>query len=358
VIELRLADGTDAEILSWLDDHSRCALHLSAHRRVTGTAVRDAFRAAVAEHGVPASTLTDNGMAFTTRLSGGRGGRNDLEHELRRLHVARKNPARTPRPPAARSSASSRPSRSGWAADPASPPPSPNSRDLLDTFTAEYNRHRPHRSLPHQATPATAYASRPKALPAEPRPRHPQPRPTRPHRRLRRRHPAPRRPPAPHRRRPNPRPDPRHSCSSRTSRSARPRTTGELLRELTLDLTRDYQPRNDEHREPLGSGVADVLRDHMGALGRIRTCNLLIRSQVRGVRGDAPASVSAGQGGAAVRRSSPSSDPVAVSWLYRAVRSCRDQGHDAGQLDPVLLTRLSGGQPVTEARRKKSIGRG
>ena len=49
------------------------------------------FRQAVAAHGIPASTLTDNGMVFTTRLAGGRGGRNALETELRRLHVRQKN---------------------------------------------------------------------------------------------------------------------------------------------------------------------------------------------------------------------------------------------------------------------------
>ena len=31
---------------------------------------------------------------------------------------------------------------------------------LLDTFVDQYNQHRPHRSLPHHATPATAYAAR------------------------------------------------------------------------------------------------------------------------------------------------------------------------------------------------------
>ena len=50
-----------------------------------------AFQAAVAAHGAPASTLTDNGMVFTTRLSGGKGGRNGLEHELRRLGIRQKN---------------------------------------------------------------------------------------------------------------------------------------------------------------------------------------------------------------------------------------------------------------------------
>jgi hypothetical protein len=36
---------------------------------------------------------------------------------------------------------------------------------LLDAFTVIYNTRRPHRSLPGRATPATAYAARPKAVP-------------------------------------------------------------------------------------------------------------------------------------------------------------------------------------------------
>jgi transposase len=86
-----LAGGTGTEILTWLDDHSRYALRVTAHHRVTGAVVVAEFRAAVAAHGVPTSTLTDNGMVFTTRLSGGRGGRNGLEHELRRLGITQKN---------------------------------------------------------------------------------------------------------------------------------------------------------------------------------------------------------------------------------------------------------------------------
>jgi hypothetical protein len=38
---------------------------------------------------------------------------------------------------------------------------------LLDDFTAVCNQQRPHRSLPHRATPATAYAARPKATPGD-----------------------------------------------------------------------------------------------------------------------------------------------------------------------------------------------
>jgi hypothetical protein len=36
---------------------------------------------------------------------------------------------------------------------------------LLDRFVVEYNTTRPHKSLPHRATPATAYTARPKATP-------------------------------------------------------------------------------------------------------------------------------------------------------------------------------------------------
>ena len=79
------------EILTWLDDHSRYALHVTAHARVTGPIVLATFRKTVATHGIPASTLTDNGMVFTTRFSGGAGGRNHLEHELRRLNITQKN---------------------------------------------------------------------------------------------------------------------------------------------------------------------------------------------------------------------------------------------------------------------------
>ena len=59
----RLTDGTltsqDTEIVTWLDDHSRYALHVSAHPRVTGRIVVDTFTQTAGQHGYPASTLTD-----------------------------------------------------------------------------------------------------------------------------------------------------------------------------------------------------------------------------------------------------------------------------------------------------------
>jgi transposase InsO family protein len=161
--------GADTEILSWLDDCSRYALSVTAHHRVTGPLVLKTFRETAAEHGIPASTLTDNGMVFTTRLSGGSlhgtGGRNHLETELRRLNVVQKN-GRPNHPTTQGKVERFQQTMKKWLrAQPEQPTTIADLQALLDAFVAEYNDHRPHRSLPHRATPATVYTSRPKASP-------------------------------------------------------------------------------------------------------------------------------------------------------------------------------------------------
>ncbi len=163
----RLASGTDTEILTWLDDHSRYALSLTAHARVTGPAVLLAFRAACNQHGIPASTLTDNGMVFTTRLSGGRGGRNALEHELRRLGIKQKN-GKPNHPQTQGKVERFQQTMKNWLrAQPRQPATLAELQALLDAFATVYNKQRPHRSLTGRATPADAYAARPKAGPGD-----------------------------------------------------------------------------------------------------------------------------------------------------------------------------------------------
>jgi hypothetical protein len=52
------------------------------------------FRQTVADQGIPASVLSDNGMVFTTRFAGGRAGRdtiNGFQAELRDLGVVQKH---------------------------------------------------------------------------------------------------------------------------------------------------------------------------------------------------------------------------------------------------------------------------
>ncbi|MCA1823737.1 MAG: IS481 family transposase [Frankia sp.] len=165
----RLTSGVDTEVLTWLDDHSRYAVSVTAHRAVTGPIVLDTFRKAVAAHGVPASTLTDNGLVFTTRFSGGRGGRNHLEYELRQLHVTQKNGHPNHPQTQGKVERFQQTLKKWLRAQPAQPATIAELQTLLDAFVEEYNHRRPHRSLPHRATPATAYTTRPKATPSSER---------------------------------------------------------------------------------------------------------------------------------------------------------------------------------------------
>jgi transposase InsO family protein len=161
--------GSDVEILSWLDDCSRYALSVTPHSRVTGPSVVATFRDAVHRFGVPASTLTDNGMVFTTRFSGGKGGRNGFEAELRRLHVRQKN-SRPNHPTTCGKVERFQQTMLSWLrAQPRQPTSLDELQALLDLFVALYNQQRPHRSLPHRATPATVYHSLPKAAPTNSR---------------------------------------------------------------------------------------------------------------------------------------------------------------------------------------------
>jgi hypothetical protein len=128
-------------------------------------------------------------------------------------------------------------------AQPAQPTTTDHLQALLDAFTRQYNHHRPHRSLAQRATPATAYTARPKATPSADRTRDTHDRvrtdridqtgcvTLRVHGRL------------------------HHIGIGRTHTGTHvlllvqdlhvrviDAATGELLRELTLDPARDYQP--------------------------------------------------------------------------------------------------------------------
>ncbi len=160
-----LADGSVVEVITWLDDHSRYALSVSAHRRITGPIVVDTFDKTAEQHGCPASTLTDNAMVYTTRLAGGKGGRNAFEARLAHLGVAQKN------------SAPNHPTTCGkverfqqtlkkWL-NARTPADTLNALQAqLDEFTRAYNHNRPHRSL-NRRTPAAAYTRTPKAEPGQ-----------------------------------------------------------------------------------------------------------------------------------------------------------------------------------------------
>jgi transposase InsO family protein len=157
----RLASGTGVEILTFLDDHSRLALSITAHSVITGQIVLNDFRANVEKFGPPASTLTDNGLVFTTRA---RRGRNAFENELRLLGIDQKN-GRPNHPQTQGKVERFQQTMKKWL-----PAQSPTGtlhelQTQLDSFRDYYNQTRPHRSL-NRKTPAQAYAALGKTGPA------------------------------------------------------------------------------------------------------------------------------------------------------------------------------------------------
>ncbi|WP_235843596.1 IS481 family transposase, partial [Cellulomonas algicola] len=153
---VRLADGTDTEVLTFLDDHSRLVLACTAHHRVRGPDVVTTFRAAISDNGVPAAVLSDNGMVFTTRLAGGRGGRNAFESELARLGIEQRN-SRPNHPTTCGKVERVQQTLKRWLATHPRPGDLDQLQTLLDTWREHYNTARPHTSL-HGRTPAAAYA--------------------------------------------------------------------------------------------------------------------------------------------------------------------------------------------------------
>ena len=98
------------------------------------------------------------------RFTGGRGGRNAFEAELVKLHIIQKN-SRPNHPTTCGKVERFQQTFKNWLSHQLQPRTLAELQALLDTFSELYNHHRPHRSLPHRATPATAYTTRPKATP-------------------------------------------------------------------------------------------------------------------------------------------------------------------------------------------------
>jgi transposase InsO family protein len=160
----RLADGTDTEILTWLDDHARYALSVTAHPHITGPIVVDTFRQAAADQGLPASVLTDNALVYTTRFAGGRGGRNPLETVLAELGITQKN-SRPNHPTTCGKVERFQQTLKRWLRKQPPPETITELQALLDNFIDTYNHCRPHSSLGRR-TPAVVYRLLPKTGPA------------------------------------------------------------------------------------------------------------------------------------------------------------------------------------------------
>ena len=156
-----LADGTDAEILNWLDDHSRYLLSCVAHRRVGGGDVVASFTATATQYGLPASTLTDNGSVYTSRFTHGH---NDFERLLASLGITQKN-GHPGHPQTQGKIERFHQTLKHWLAARPRPATLAELQNLLDSFRIIYNTARTHRAHPGRLTPEQAYLARPKAVP-------------------------------------------------------------------------------------------------------------------------------------------------------------------------------------------------
>jgi transposase InsO family protein len=160
-IHWQLADGTDVEVLNWLDDHSRYLLSCTAHQPVTGDDVVATFLAVIDDHGSPQSTLTDNGRVYTARFGGGR---NAFEYLLPILGIRQKNGS-PGHPQTQGKTERFHQTLQRWLR---ARPPARTIAELqrqLDEFRQHYNERRPHRAL-HRRTPGDTYRATPKASPA------------------------------------------------------------------------------------------------------------------------------------------------------------------------------------------------
>jgi transposase InsO family protein len=159
-----LADGTATDVLNILDDHSR--LLVGSDGRVTTKAadVVASFRKATGRHGFPASVLTDNGAVFTANSRGA--GRCGIELELAMLGIVYRHS--TPYHPQTCGKVERfHQTLKRWLGK---QPPPRTVRDLqhqLDWFRDYYNTRRPHRAVGRR-TPGEAFEARPKASPRGP----------------------------------------------------------------------------------------------------------------------------------------------------------------------------------------------
>jgi transposase InsO family protein len=155
-----LADGTDTEILNWLDDHSRLCLDSRARAVFKGPDVEASYRRIAARHGNPASVLSDNGAVFTGRYR--RGGRVKLEITLHQRGVVFTH-SRPYHPQTCGKVERFHQTVKHWLASQPRAATITELQHQLDTFRGYYNTTRPHRALGRHTTPAQAYTARPKA---------------------------------------------------------------------------------------------------------------------------------------------------------------------------------------------------
>jgi transposase InsO family protein len=164
VTHWRLADGTEVEIINVIDDHSRLAVAARVSARASAPEALAVFLAAARRWGLPAALLTDNGCVYTTWH---RGGPNVLQTELLALGIDFRH-SRPYHPQTCGKIERFHQTMKAFLAkqDPAGS--IAQLQEQVDRFVAYYNEVRPHRAR-GRITPLEAFDGRDKARPSGPR---------------------------------------------------------------------------------------------------------------------------------------------------------------------------------------------
>jgi transposase InsO family protein len=164
VTHWRLAGGVEVEIVNFIDDHSRLAVAARVLARASAPTVLEVFREACVSWGSPAALLTDNGCVYTTWH---RGGPNVMQTELLSLGID----YRHSRPYHPQTCGKVERFHQTMKAFLAKQVPAGTIGELqaqVDRFRAYYNEVRPHRAVGRRP-PIVAFEARDKARPSGPR---------------------------------------------------------------------------------------------------------------------------------------------------------------------------------------------
>lgn len=158
----RLSDGSDVEIINWLDDHSRLLLSCTVFKAITGKIVIGTFNECRSQYGTPFSTLTDNGNVYTARFVKGKNG---FEYLLSELEIVQKNGS--PAHPQTQGKIERfHQTLKKWLSQQSPAKDLKEQQSQLDEFRIVYNTQRPHRAL-EMKTPQQSYEATIKATPKQ-----------------------------------------------------------------------------------------------------------------------------------------------------------------------------------------------
>ncbi len=160
----RLADGSEADIVNFIDDHSRVAVASRVLGTATAPNVLEVFQTAGARWGFPAALLTDNGCVYTTWH---RGGPNVMQTELLALGIDYRH-SRPYHPQTCGKVERFHQMLKRWLHRQQAARTLAELQAQVDRFVSYYNEVRPHRATGRRP-PRVAFDARDKARPSGPR---------------------------------------------------------------------------------------------------------------------------------------------------------------------------------------------